>query len=707
MTSEFTLLQCEHPCGVSSGPAEHYKRAVLRPPPAKFTVEFLPVQKSGSHHHGMRISPALCDRDSFVSRSTVEYDIWRKWEDILWFQDNLEREYRQAAREKKTRLAQGKGVKSFNGMYKQDMASSWESLPPGPDPNSVSQDIHTYLPRLTKKGTLFRASQSTIEQRQKEIQNLVESLLSPSMPALIQEIRESSHVKDFFGLWRRDFDLLEKAPKSHRTSVTSSVFSLYFSDASTLTIPTSPPSNPSSLPNSPTRKSTSRRPRSSGSACSDITEETSSASIITPRSVKRLSDSSDDGSTLRIGSILQRTRSRALSSASSDSSSVHSDGSTNSITTKSNIPAIVDQNSLTFDPNAHDPAERPSSILEVLPEEREMLAKSPEGYLTTPPRRIRTTSSEDRKSHRTWTVYGTPPTKPAELSQTDDHSVRESWQTTSTITAGANDFLEGLGLSFPDSRDRTFRASVSSISTFMTTDSAEAVLPREPTTPITPHGRHSRPPRISTAITLSDFDMYSDIDEEDANSLLDAFPRPRTSMDYRPETPIRRSGNSLSVPTTPITPHSAPSTKTSFDRPSSPTASVISSVLTVMTTSTTPSSSSTSLSIKAAHNDSIIMLKVAWDLPFEDIRHRIYSKFVGQEGLPLSKDFAIALAVPSTTSDSPSKTPNTKCTRSLSAGAEKMELHFIDSQFDWEQIVLIKECNKVSLRILDAPKSQS
>jgi hypothetical protein len=34
---------------------------------------------------------------------------------------------------------------------------------------------------------------------------------------------------------------------------------------------------------------------------------------------------------------------------------------------------------------------------------------------------------------------------------------------------------------------------------------------------------------------------------------------------------------------------------------------------------------------------------------------------------------------------------------------DKMELHFIDSQHDWEEIVLIRESNKVTLRILDAP----
>ena len=64
--------------------------------------------------------------------------------------------------------------------------------------------------------------------------------------------------------------------------------------------------------------------------------------------------------------------------------------------------------------------------------------------------------------------------------------------------------------------------AVSSISTFMTTDSADAVLPRELPVSVTPPSEHSSlPPRISTAITLSDFDMFSDIEEDDVQDSKD------------------------------------------------------------------------------------------------------------------------------------------------------------------------------------------
>jgi hypothetical protein len=66
----------------------------------------------------MHIAPPLTgDVASIPSRgSSIEYDIWRRWEDCLWLQEALEQEYSRAAREKKVRLQQGKGVKAFNGM---------------------------------------------------------------------------------------------------------------------------------------------------------------------------------------------------------------------------------------------------------------------------------------------------------------------------------------------------------------------------------------------------------------------------------------------------------------------------------------------------------------------------------------------------------------------------------------------------------------
>ncbi|KAI1796926.1 hypothetical protein LXA43DRAFT_985159 [Ganoderma leucocontextum] len=188
----------------------------------------------------MRITPFdtdIADTRSIKSGSSIhEYDVWRRWEDCLWFQEILEGEYGLMARQKRSRLAAGKGVKK-NGVYiHSDHAASFESLPPGPDANTIAKDIHDLIPRLTKKGTLFRASQSTIEQRGREFEALIHALWQDDVPMLIRELRETRLVRDFFGYWRRDLDHdrkrqshSSKGPNSTRNSVSSTAFSMYFS----------------------------------------------------------------------------------------------------------------------------------------------------------------------------------------------------------------------------------------------------------------------------------------------------------------------------------------------------------------------------------------------------------------------------------------------------------------------------------------------
>lgn len=164
---------------------ESWKRAVYRSAPQYFCVGVLPPEKQGgSYSYGLRICPIKDDNASISTRSTsskgshLEYDIWRKWEDCLMFQDSLEAEYSLMAREKITRLAAGKGVKR-DGMYIQsDQAASFDSLPPGPDPQSVARDIHKFIPKLTKKGTLFRASQATVDQRFAEFSAMIHAFFS-------------------------------------------------------------------------------------------------------------------------------------------------------------------------------------------------------------------------------------------------------------------------------------------------------------------------------------------------------------------------------------------------------------------------------------------------------------------------------------------------------------------------------------------------
>lgn len=186
-------------------------------PPLVSALTKIIVQAGSGWAYGLRVLSTVddetADRKSTSSRlasSHKDYEIWRRWDDCLWFQETLELEYSTQAREKRRRLEQGKGVKK-NGLYiNSKQAASFDSLPPGPDPTSVSLDIHDYVPKLSKKAPLFRANQATIDQRQQQFAALIDALFSPQVPTLIEELRVTHIFKDFFAWWRRDKDFARK-----------------------------------------------------------------------------------------------------------------------------------------------------------------------------------------------------------------------------------------------------------------------------------------------------------------------------------------------------------------------------------------------------------------------------------------------------------------------------------------------------------------
>jgi hypothetical protein len=300
---------------------------------------------------------------SISSRGSLsQYDIWRSWEDCLWFQHTLEEEYERAAREKKRRLAQGKGVKGFNGLYKKDLASSWDSLPSGPDHRSIAQDIHKYLPTLTRRGTLFRATQATIDRRQAELIAFIQVLFSDDMPALIKEILDSSIISDFFGLWQSDFDFIKESQTltSPRKSLTNSVFSSYFSA-----------SNPS-LPSS------GAAPRNSPPKVYNRSHRSN-----TPHPLSLSSSTDNFGEPEYLCGASPRSNRRPLST-SSDSSS-HSAGSSDTSSSSSSGSAITDDSV---------PNDQFKSNLEVLPEEQ--------GTLPNLGKR----RPMERKANRSYSIFG-------------------------------------------------------------------------------------------------------------------------------------------------------------------------------------------------------------------------------------------------------------------------------------------------------------
>ena len=267
--------------------------------PTKFGMSSLYPHSAGaliippgsSYCYGLRIVPILGDATSTKTGSSIgEYNIWRRWEDCLWFQDMLELRYSVVSREKRQRLQAGKGVKK-NGIYIHDRAASFESLPPGPDPKSVAMDIHKYLPKLNKRAALFRQTQQIINQRQSEFVALIKAFFQEDVPALIQELRQDRVILDFFGYWRRDYDLATKErEKLHKTdSHTLDTSHISMFSQSSLSLSISPPS-PTTAPSISTQvhrsPSSSRwRPRTADSmiSLSDTDSAFSRLSRIIPR----------------------------------------------------------------------------------------------------------------------------------------------------------------------------------------------------------------------------------------------------------------------------------------------------------------------------------------------------------------------------------------------------------------------------------------
>lgn len=160
--------------------------------------------------------------------------------------------------------------------------------------------------------------------------------------------------------------------------------------------------------------------------------------------------------------------------------------------------------------------------------------------------------------------------------------------------------------------------------------------------------------------------------------ILDSSQRPVSSILERPES---LAVGDLSLPPSPS------STRTAFDRAPSPTRSALSS--SAFSTTTTSSLPADYISIKAIHSTCIILLRVSRGIGFAEVRQRLYNKFIGQEGIPLSQAFNIDFV-----------TPNPAPCATL---ANQTDAQPITLESDWEQLMSTVQGPKITLRILDGP----
>lgn len=101
-----------------------------------------------------------------------------------------------------------------NTLYPPQRAASFDSLPLGPDPSSIPSDVHVYIPKLSKKTSLFRVNSTTVAHRGEEFKAMIEALMSDDAHSTIQELRTVPVVRDFFALWRRDKEAERRASKT-------------------------------------------------------------------------------------------------------------------------------------------------------------------------------------------------------------------------------------------------------------------------------------------------------------------------------------------------------------------------------------------------------------------------------------------------------------------------------------------------------------
>jgi hypothetical protein len=373
----------------------------------------------------MRVHPIRRDNHSMSSRvSDSAYEVWRKWEDCLIFQELLESEYKRLSHEKKKRLQAGKGVRKNDVYINSDQAASWDSLPPGPDPNSVTLDIHDLVPKLTKKASLFRPSQSTIDQRHHEFEAFVKGLLQEEVPTLVEELRSTREIADFFGIWRQDHDSAVKSRKramstssnsSPRSSTAGSVLSSYFASSASSVSGSSEHTvkekgkatmrqradTISIAPSMASSRSSSSSHSSSSSGGSSIISSSASSGGSPSRPIRsapahvhsHYSADADD----------ERYERRLSSSSLSSDSSLNT--THNSPQSRSSSIVIAGERPVNF---SHNPIQRRPSTSDgpqqhlMIPIKEEDICSSPK--IGSPPR-----SSRNSRYNRSVQVYGEPP----------------------------------------------------------------------------------------------------------------------------------------------------------------------------------------------------------------------------------------------------------------------------------------------------------
>ncbi|PPQ98756.1 hypothetical protein CVT24_003453 [Panaeolus cyanescens] len=128
------------------------------------------------------------------------------------------------------------------------------------------------------------------------------------------------------------------------------------------------------------------------------------------------------------------------------------------------------------------------------------------------------------------------------------------------------------------------------------------------------------------------------------------------------------------------------------------------------------------ISIKAALNATILMLRVPATISLSELKKRLYDKFLKQEGVRLSRDFSVVHVQPPVgygntrgiamdgimMEQSWGRSSNDqKMLRRAIPFSDRTEMKVVDADLDWRRIVKVQsrkaDGSKVTLRIVDTP----
>jgi hypothetical protein len=118
------------------------------------------------------------------------------------------------------------------------------------------------------------------------------------------------------------------------------------------------------------------------------------------------------------------------------------------------------------------------------------------------------------------------------------------------------------------------------------------------------------------------------------------------------------------------------------------------------------SSAPSPLVIKAAHKNSIILLRGDEDLSLSEMRWRLREKFLGQEGIALSETFTLAYMIPAT----PGKTSvgqtrnRSNSLSSTGALADTALTEMISTEDEWARLRSSLDGAKLTLRVIDSSR---